>query len=67
MRIFDVSVLSYDDGNDSYLVQYHIEKKAGVVRRSKAQYKDGVLSRDDDKAVLKRIVADQVKYFNYSH
>lgn len=67
MRVFDVTVLAYDENSSSYTIQYHIEKKAGVIRRSKAQYQDGVLSRDNDNATLKTLVKDKVKLFNYSH
>ena len=66
MRIFDVKILSYDENVDSYAVQYCIENKPGVVRRSKTTYSNDKLSRNEKhKDLITQMVQNAVKRFNF--
>ena len=63
-RIFDVKVLSYNSEMDEYTVQYCIQKNPKVIRRSKAQYKNKVLLRDEHNGgLITLMVEDAVKYY----
>jgi len=63
MYDFNVEVLSYDQGSGKYTVRYCIDNGNGTVRRTKATYFKGELSRDNDKAGLVKAVSHQVAVF----
>lgn len=67
MKVFDVTILAYNEENSSCDVLYSIDKGKGVVRRSVATYSDGHLSRDDDKKGLVKEVERLLQLEKYPH
>ena len=63
MNAFNVEVLSYDPGSQEYLVRYCVHSRNGIIRRSKAIYRKGELSRDMDKEGLVEAVKRRVALF----
>jgi hypothetical protein len=60
MNVFNVEILSYDKDTGTHTVSYCVGNGKGTVRRSKALYRNGELSRDNDKQNLKEIIKDKL-------
>jgi hypothetical protein len=56
MKILEVKILSASKENDYYNVSYLVEVKDGILRRSRAVFYNGVLSREKkNKKLVNRI------------
>lgn len=64
LNVFDVEILSYSLENNYYTVKYSILNDNGVIRRSKAIFKDGQLSRDKTNTKLLEEINYKVKLLN---
>jgi len=65
MRVFDTKILAFDPTCKTYTVSYCVDNRNGTVRRSKALYREGTLSKDANNQVLLDQIKEQVSLYSY--
>ncbi len=67
MNPFEIKILDVDSKTEVYIVQYVIEgSNRRFLRRSIAEYKNGLLSRDMDKPQLVGAIKEVVEKYSQS-
>ena len=48
MKVFDVEITAHNEDTGVFTVRYCVDNGRGIIRRSRATYSDGHLSRDNE-------------------
>lgn len=57
---YGIKIISYNIDTKEYIVQYNIMSRRNVLRRVKASFRNGILSRDGDNSTLVSAIKDKI-------